>query len=109
RIGVLCLTSAETGAFDSEEIDLLLELADDIAYGVESLRTRELHKQAEASLRLRERAIESSINAIVISRSDPINDHPVIYANAGFEKMSGYPASEVLGRNLRILLGKDVD
>lgn len=109
RIGVLCLTSDEVASFDGEEIELLLELADDIAYGVQSLRTRELHRQAEESLRLRERAIESSINAIVISRADLAADNPVIYANAGFEKMSGYPVAEILGRNLRVLLGTDLE
>ncbi len=36
-------------------------------------------------------------------------DHPVIYANAAFAQMCGYPASALLGTNLRILQGTDKD
>lgn len=32
-------------------------------------------------------------------------DHPVIYVNPAFEKLTGYPAAEVLGRNCRFLQG----
>jgi PAS domain S-box-containing protein len=34
---------------------------------------------------------------------------PVIYANAAFLQLSGYPLSGLLGRNLRILQGSDQD
>lgn len=34
-------------------------------------------------------------------------DHPVIYANAAFATMSGYPVDALLGKNLRILQGSD--
>lgn len=34
-------------------------------------------------------------------------DHPVIYANAAFSQMCGYPASALLGTNLRMLQGGD--
>ena len=36
-------------------------------------------------------------------------DSPVIYVNAAFERMSGYPAAELLGRDLRLLQGADRD
>lgn len=29
--------------------------------------------------------------------------HPVVYVNPAFERMTGYPASELVGRNLRVL------
>jgi diguanylate cyclase (GGDEF)-like protein/PAS domain S-box-containing protein len=34
-------------------------------------------------------------------------DHPVMYTNPGFEALTGYPAAEVVGRNLRFLQGDD--
>jgi diguanylate cyclase (GGDEF)-like protein/PAS domain S-box-containing protein len=34
-------------------------------------------------------------------------DQPVVYANAAFANMSGYPVAELLGKNLRILQGRD--
>jgi HD-GYP domain-containing protein (c-di-GMP phosphodiesterase class II) len=39
-LGVLSIYSAETNAFDEEEIKLLKELAEDIAFGIVTLRTR---------------------------------------------------------------------
>jgi two-component system cell cycle response regulator len=36
-------------------------------------------------------------------------DHPVVYANAAFEQMTGYSAAELLGANLRLLQGGDQD
>ena len=34
-------------------------------------------------------------------------DRPVVYANAAFERLSGYPAAELLGSDLRRLQGDD--
>jgi diguanylate cyclase (GGDEF)-like protein/PAS domain S-box-containing protein len=35
------------------------------------------------------------------------SDHPVVYANAAFATLSGYPVDALLGKNLRILQGND--
>jgi diguanylate cyclase (GGDEF)-like protein/PAS domain S-box-containing protein len=36
-------------------------------------------------------------------------DHPVVYANAAFAQLCGYPVAALLGTNLRILQGTDRD
>ena len=36
-------------------------------------------------------------------------DLPIIYANRGFEKMTGYTRDEAIGRNCRFLQGKGTD
>jgi len=36
-------------------------------------------------------------------------DHPAVYVNAAFERMTGYAAAELIGRNLRLLQGADRD
>lgn len=36
-------------------------------------------------------------------------DEPLVYVNAGFERLTGYPAEETLGRNCRFLQGEDTD
>ena len=42
--------------------------------------------------------------------SDPrLPDHPIIAVNAAFEAMSGYAASEIVGRNCRMLQGPGTD
>jgi response regulator RpfG family c-di-GMP phosphodiesterase len=48
--GALNIYAHEADAFDQEEVGLLVELADDLAYGVISLRTRAEHRQAEEAL-----------------------------------------------------------
>ena len=74
------------------------------------LMARNLRTVAEAqeALRLRDRAIESSINAIVITdyRED---DLPIVYVNPAFERMTGYASAEAMGRNPRFLAAADVN
>jgi two-component system, cell cycle sensor histidine kinase and response regulator CckA len=48
--GALCIYSSELDAFDKSEIDLLSELANDLAYGIISIRTREKHDKLESQL-----------------------------------------------------------
>jgi PAS domain S-box-containing protein len=50
-IGALNIYAVEPDAFDSEEVKLLMELGEDLAYGIATLRTRAERKQAEAALR----------------------------------------------------------
>lgn len=57
-----------------------------------------LHKKAEQVLRVRERAISSSVNAIVIS-SGTGTDQQVEYVNPAFEQLTGYKLAEIKGRN----------
>jgi len=49
-IGVLNIYATETDAFVDEEVRLLEELANDLAYGIETLRTRVEHAAAERKL-----------------------------------------------------------
>jgi len=64
--------------------------------------------QAEASLHLSQRAIESSGNGILITDCQQ-PDNPLVYVNPAFERITGYRAEEVLGRNCRFLHGADHD
>lgn len=105
-LGALTLYSEDPLAFDDEEVALLHELADDLTFGIATLRTREARRRAEEALRLRERAIESSNNAIVISDIS-LPETPIVYVNPAFERITGYTAAEAIGRNDRFLLGED--
>ncbi len=57
------------------------------------------------ALRLRARALEAIPDGVSISRAD--GDLETIYVNAAFERITGYSAAEVVGRNLRFLQGDD--
>mgnify|MGYP002777005826 CR=1 FL=1 len=65
-------------------------------------------KQTEIRLRILERAISASSNGIIIT--DPTQlDNPMIFVNPGFERMTGYCASDVIGRNSRLLQGAETE
>ena len=57
---------------------------------------------SEGTMRLYERALEATQNGVVITDASK-EDHPASYANAAFLNITGYEASEVIGRNCRFL------
>lgn len=59
-------------------------------------------------LALRERALAATAEGITIADAR-LPDNPLIYANAGFERLTGYSASEVIGKNCRFLQGPGTD
>ena len=63
-------------------------------------------RHAEETLRQRQRAIESSVNGIMITDAHA-SDNPIIYVNPAFERITGYTSQEVMGRNGRLLAGDD--
>lgn len=63
---------------------------------------------AKAQLELKDRALAASAEGITIADAGQ-PDNPLIYVNAGFERLTGYSAAEVLGRNCRFLQGAGTD
>ena len=62
----------------------------------------------QVPLDLKDRALAAAAEGITIS--DPsLPDNPLIYVNSGFERITGYPAAAVLGKNCRFLQGPDTD
>jgi diguanylate cyclase (GGDEF)-like protein/PAS domain S-box-containing protein len=59
-------------------------------------------KATELSLLLRERAIFSSVNAIVISCCKD-HEYPIEYVNPAFEQTTGYTLQEIKGRDPRFM------
>ncbi|MGE5385509.1 MAG: EAL domain-containing protein [Betaproteobacteria bacterium] len=105
-LGCLCVSSNADDAFSLAEVQLLEELVADLAFGLHALRGRAEHQRAEARLRLLERAVAHCANAIIIT--DAIHgNHPILYVNPAFERLTGYVAAEVIGQNSRFLLGKE--
>lgn len=63
---------------------------------------------AGALVQLMERAFAAVPNGVIITDAQQ-HDNPIIYANPGFARLTGYEAHEVLGRNCRFLQGPDTD
>ena len=64
--------------------------------------------RSAAGLTLRDRALAAATSGVVITDARR-PDHPVVYVNPAFERMTGYAQAEVLGRNCRFLQGPDTD
>jgi PAS domain S-box-containing protein len=52
--------------------------------------------------------LDSCVNGVTLSDPD-LPDNPIVYANAVFERMTGYSREEIVGRNCRFLQGNDSD
>ena len=57
---------------------------------------------SESNLRLYQRAVGATQNGVLITDARKPK-HPIISVNAAFERITGYRAAEVLGRNCRFL------
>lgn len=92
--------TATRGTWDGSKTVILVvrEVSDESADQVE--RGLESH--------LKNRAIEQAPFGVTIAdASRP--DNPVVYASEGFQRVTGYPEAEILGRNCRFLQGEDTD
>jgi PAS domain S-box-containing protein len=62
----------------------------------------------KTQIELRDRALSATAEGVTIADAR-LHDNPIIYANAGFERLTGYSIEEVLGRNCRFLQGPGTD
>lgn len=82
---------ADDGKF---RVITMIDIAD---FGVTRNRDLELRRQLDA------------LNSAVVIADVRKDDVPIVYVNRRFEEMTGYAASEVVGRNCRFLQGNDRD
>jgi len=97
-LGALGIYSGETDAFNDKEVEILKELADDLAFGISSLRSREKKKHAEEALRASEERFSAVFRfsplAIAICRAD---NCCFVDVNDVFISTSGYSREEIIG------------
>jgi diguanylate cyclase (GGDEF)-like protein/PAS domain S-box-containing protein len=103
-IGALNLYAGEPDAFDPQEVELLQELAGDLVFGLEAVRTRQARAAAE---RARERS-DALMRAISEQSSEGISiadlSGRLVLVNRKFCELAGYPEAELRGMGLRELL-----
>ena len=103
NFGVLCLYAGEIQQFAPEEVQLLQELADNLAFGIVSLRaglersrSEEAARQAAARLHEQASLIDLAQDAIVVRNLD----QTLRFWNKGAERLYGWSAEEVLGKTM---------
>jgi PAS domain S-box-containing protein len=105
-VAVLTLYATVPSFFTDDLVTTLSEVTPSVSFALDAFQLERERARDEAELRQRDRAIGAASQGIVITDpSQPGN--PIVYANPGFERMTGYPIAEVLGKNCRFLQGKD--
>lgn len=113
--GSLSLFAAETGFFDHELIKLVTEMVGDVCFALDNFEKDAQRRQVLAQLRASEEAsrlsssaVAASANGIMITTAGP-GGVRLTYVNPAFERITGYRADEILGRDPALLMGDDLD
>ncbi|MDH4127287.1 MAG: PAS domain S-box protein [Spirochaetota bacterium] len=103
-LGVLNIYSSEPDAFDANEILLLMELADDLAFGITHIRAnieKELLEKELKESENRYRTLFESIPDAIISVD--VETEQVVNANPAASKLFLKPLNEILGLHFTML------
>jgi PAS domain S-box-containing protein len=103
--GALTIYAPEPDAFDNEEIDLLMNLADNLAHGMMALRANVARRQAEEQLHAERNRLFSLLEELPAYIYLQAADYSIRFANRFFRQQFGEPYDkpcyEVL-RNLNV-------
>lgn len=91
RVGALTLLSGEPDAFDPAVVQLLRQLADDLAFGLAALRTR-------ASLATEREFLDAVLENAGVLIGVVDREGRLVRANAEHERLTGWPVAELVGR-----------
>ncbi|MBK8726539.1 MAG: PAS domain S-box protein [Holophagaceae bacterium] len=101
--GVLCLYSSERLDLGAKDLDLLQEMADDLAFGITNLRARAERRDAEAMLLEQASLLDKAHDAIIVKDLE----HRVHFWNKGAERLYGWTSKEMLDRSVVGVLLED--
>jgi PAS domain S-box-containing protein len=109
---VRTLLSGNPALLEEEEVSLLKELCEDIAYGIHTLRAREKHLQAQKALVESEQRyrqlFEKAGEAVFVLRPQGDGGAFVVQANQAAAAMHGYSVEELIGMSITKLNAPDV-
>jgi diguanylate cyclase (GGDEF)-like protein/PAS domain S-box-containing protein len=98
-IGALTIYAAQPGVFGPAEIELLSDLADDLAYGIGRLRDATRLAEHDALLRESEERFRLAFEHNMAPMLFVDLDDRVITANDAFTQLIGYSREELVGRD----------
>lgn len=111
--GAITIYSRQPDPFSEDEVRLLADLADDLAFGIRTIRLRAAHAASEAALRESELRYRTLFNGMTEGFSlhemifDPQGrpcDYRFLDVNQAFEEITGFNRDQVIGRTLMEVL-----
>ena len=97
-LGVLVIYSVEPGAFDTEEVSLLTELAKDLAFGLVGHRTRVAREQAEEQRQAAQQRFVDIVEFLPDATFVIDEEKKVIAWNKACEALTGVKKEVLLGQ-----------
>jgi PAS domain S-box-containing protein len=98
--GVLSLYRDKADFFTDDEVQLLQELADSLAFGIVSLRSQAAARQSASKLREQASLLDRAQDAIMVRNLD----NTLRFWNEGAQRLYGWRADEVLGQTMDALM-----
>ena len=105
--GALTLYAEEPNAFNERTVEQFTELANNLAYGVIALRTREERRRAQAELQKQRIHLDELFELAPAAIALMDVDNRVIRVNEEFTRVFGYALEEAVGRNIFDLIVPD--
>jgi len=115
-MGAIMIYSREPDPFTRDELDLLTELADNLARGITAIRLRAAHAVAEQALRESEERYRSlfsgmtegfALHEIICDEKGEPVDYRFLDINPAFERLTGLKRKDVVGRLMSEVLPGD--
>ena len=101
--GVLCLYAADVLNPGTEETQLLQALANDVAFGINSLRARQEQHITDMHMRRQASLLNKAQDAILVRDLQ----HRILFWNQGAERMYGWTEAQALQQSVIDLLYED--
>jgi len=103
-LGALVIFAGEKRAFGKEEVKLLESLAEDLSFGIATLRMNAERKKVEKERTLLASVIEQSMEGLILFDSDGT----IKYVNPAIMTITGHRPQEIIGRNISTLEDDDL-
>ena len=100
-LGALVIFAGEKSAFGREEVKLLENLADDLSFGIATLRMKAERKKVEKERKLLATLVEQSMEGIILFDSDGT----IKYVNPAIKTITGHLPQDIIGKNISALEG----
>jgi len=106
-IGVLSMHAAEPEVFDEQEVGLLAELANDLSFGLQTIRSESARRRAEVDLRelasFQESLISTMAEGVVVEDPKGV----ITYINSAAARIIGHDPEEVIGHSWHVFIPAD--